>query len=284
MPIQRANPKNPRWVIDWPDLKAVCLRIMDGSTVDFTNSDNAREARENCTGTTWRGYTTGQLERWLREGFQSGAIHGLEEFIPPIREKRKFVFNEEGDEFHFDIAAGGGDNYMSHFTKRQEIAGLALDVEIGMSGVVPATVTAAYYSWLCKIAYSIEAAGIDTEITLKCESGRVFKNYSPSITTVIRVKQENEATDFLSWSPMLSPASLRTLLFVAEDLHAEARGYSVDPGHGSRTVRDKGWYVAYLPETQSLDINCDFRAIDFPEDRMTAQLREALRIATNDVR
>lgn len=269
--------------IDWTDLKAAMLHLISGDSSDFNLSSNKRLALEYVQGGTWDGFSKGQLERWLREGFQTEAIHGLEDFIPPIREKRKLRFSEEGDEFHFDIAAGGDDNYMSEWTKRDEIPGLAIDVEIGFSASVNSAVLNAYYTWLCKVAFSIEAAGIDTEITLRYEMNNFgcIGGRAPA-TTVIRVKKENEATDFLSWSVMLSPASFRSAMFIANTLHSESRKMEVATHQGSRN--SGRWAIEFLSDTRTLKVTCPWQAESFPEAEMTHQLREALKQGTNAAR
>lgn len=277
--LEKANPKSDRWTIDWADLKAIAIRLIGKDGSDFKRSANSREALSNVIGDSWRGFSTGQLERWLKDGFQTEAIRGLEDFIPPIREKRKFVFSEEGDEFHFDIAAGGGDNYMSHFTKRDEIPGLAIDAEIGMVASNRPEVLNAYYTWLCRVAFSIEAAGIDTEITLRYATQRhlIRGQLQKPYTTVIRVKKENEASDFLTWSAMLSPASFRGLMFVANDLHADARGMDVSPAQGQRSTSK--WAVKFNPDKRTLNVDCAWSDYEFPETQMTANLRTALKEA-----
>jgi hypothetical protein len=273
--------KDNRYRIDWPELKSVALRLIEGNTSDFKRANNQNSALGYVQGGSWDGFTKGQLERWLREGYKTDMIHGLEDFIPPVREKRKFVFAEEGDEFHFDIAAGGDDNYMSRFTKRDEIPGLGIDVEIGMSAGNNAAVLNAYYTWLCRVCFAVESAGIDTEVTLRYAMERYAfrRDATNPYTTVIRVKQENEATDFLSWSPMLSPASFRSLMFIANTLHAESRGHDVNSGQGQRL--SGRWGVKFIPETRTLSIGCPWNDHSFPEEHMTNQLREALREATN---
>lgn len=278
--MEKANPKNPRWTIDWSDLKQVALRVTDGNFSDFTRSINREHARDvvASSGDGWRGFSSGQLKRWLTEGYQTEAIHGLADFIPPIREKRKFIFGEEGDEFHFDIAAGGDDNYMSHFTKRDAIAGIRLEFTIGMHGHVRAETVNAYQAWLCRVAYSIEAGGVDAEITVNCPTLRLFNQDMRTVfPNVIRVKKENEVSDFLSWSAMLSPASFRGMMFLVFMLHGEARGYDVANGLGKENPR--GWGVEFEPVSSTLAIYCDPDATGFPEEKMTTMLREQLRKA-----
>jgi len=106
------------------------LDVVNGNFSYFANERNARlEAMESHSqdrrSSGFYGYTTGQLKRWVTEGYSTDVIQGLQEFIPPVREKRRLQFLEEGDELHLDIAWSGSDNYFSEWTKREVIPGLA---------------------------------------------------------------------------------------------------------------------------------------------------------------
>lgn len=283
-PVKTKPAEKSRFRIDWPELKRITLRLLAGDGSDFKNSSNRNQALGYVSGGNWEGFTRGQLERWLTEGFKTDAIKGLEDFIPPIREKRKFVFSEEGDEFHFDIAASGGENYMSHITKRDEIPGLAIHADIGFQAGVKTEILNQYYVWLCRVAFAVESSGIDTEITLDYSDVSSMFGYgnSEKTDTVIRVKRENEATDFLSWSAMLSPASFRSLMFIANTLHAESKGIPISSGQGRQDGGD--WNIEFRSEDRTLRITCPYMAREFPETKMTEMLRKALREATTNTK
>jgi hypothetical protein len=205
----------------------------------------------------------------------------LEDFIPPIREKRRFVFEEEADEFHLDLAWGGADVYMSRFTKRDEIPGLAIEAEIGMSGGTSAYILNAYFTWICRVAFAVESAGIDTEITLQNHVVRLYSEKSNQETmTVVKVKKENEQSDFLSWSAMLSPASLRGLMFIAKTLRCDREGINANSSMGGRVDGRGGWSVKFDPFTRTMKFSTPFDPDGFPEAQMTRELREALKSAT----
>jgi hypothetical protein len=282
--LEKANPKSNRWVVDWADLKEVGLTALNSPDnlskyVNRAGNRNVILKYAAVSDPNWTGYTKGQFERWLAHGYETSAIHGLSEFIPPIRDKRKFVFAEEGDEFHFDIAASGGDNFMSHFTTREQIPGLSLDIGIGFRAGVSAEILNAYLIWICRVAFSIESAGIDLEITLRNNSENVFRQtYGARYSTVIRVKKENEVSDFLSWSAMLSPAGFRGLVFFAKALHADSRGYDVSTGMGSSI--GSPWKVEFNPEDRRMVFDCPHKPYSFPEADMQSQLLAQLKLAS----
>lgn len=271
------------FTIDWADFKQ---KLLSGLSGQSDLKVNRQKFLSRFAGGSWEGFTRGQLERWLREGFQTEAIHGLTEFVPPIREKRKYVFNEDGDEFHYDLAASGDDKYMSSFTKRESIPGVAIEAGIMFSSSTSAETVNAYSVWLCKIAWSLESAGIDTQITLDFPSwnmnegnwrnageGTLFHN-------IVRVKKENEATDFLSWSAMLSPASLRSIGFALGDLHMDSLGLKTNSGWGRGMPDRVQWKCRYDSDRRVIVI--ENRYIGgygslFPEEDMSRQFRECLK-------
>src|SRR5215831_2585932 len=154
------------FTIDWADFKSKLKTvIVDGKTGGEFLKINARSFESHCKHSgSFTGVSLGQMQRWLTEGYQTESIHGLSEFTPPIREKRKLRFSEEGDEFHLDLAYSGVDNYMSEWTKRETIPGVAIEAGIMFAGMVDSKVVAEYETWICKVAYSLESAGIDCQI------------------------------------------------------------------------------------------------------------------------
>ena len=274
------------FTIDWADFKAKLRAvIVEKKPADFLKINRDSFQKHARKSGDWSGVTLGQMERWLTEGYKTDSIHGLSEFVPPIREKRKLRFAEEGDEFHFDIAASGGENYMSEWTKRESIPGVAIEAGIMFAGSVSARVVGAYNSWLCKIAYSLESAGIDCQITLdfpswnlgndrthrRAGSGKLYHN-------VVRVKRENEASDFLSWSAMLSPAALRNFGFCLGDLHCESRNEETSWSFGRGVPERSSWRCDYDSDRRVIVIqNRYMDSSEFPNSEMTAQFRRCLK-------
>jgi len=263
--------------IDWNDLREVLRKVVSGNTSDLKRPGNKDLAATFIQGGTWAGFTKGQVERWLHEGYKTETIHGLEDLVPPIREKRKYIFSEDGDEYHHDMMLSGEDNFTSSFTKRETIPGMALEAECSFSGAVDASVVNAYIVWVCKLAISLETAGIDTDITFKLQSrnvtgdGRIYQ-------TSIRVKRENEASDFFAWSPMLSPAAFRAFGFIARLLHCDREEQTAKSsmGQGMSGLRS-AWKVLYDSERNVITCQVPYMGSrQFPEEDMTRQFRAAL--------
>jgi len=265
-----------RFVIDWADLKKASLDSIDGkASQHFKNSTNQRVATEALRGGSWNGYTGGQLRRWLHEGYQSGEALDLTTLVP-IREQRKYVFNDEDGEFNLDLVLSGEDRYYSEWTREENIPGLAIEAEICMSAATSERVLCEYFRWLNQAIYSLETAGIDIQLDLiyDCASGLFQGHDAKRFVTQIRVKQEGEISDFNSWSAMVSPASLRGLMFTAICLHAESSAVQVQWGLGRRDRTD--WGVKYDRERAHMMIQPAWNDSAFPQSRMDAQFKSAL--------
>jgi hypothetical protein len=267
-----------RYTVEWETLRDVTLRLCKGDGSDFSRPSNRRYALETIKGDRsydqWRGYTVNQLNEWLTSGYQNPAIHNLDDFAPPIREKRQYIVTEDGEEMLIDLVLSGADEYYGDFTKQDVIPGLAVDAEVGMVVSNDSRVLIDYFKWLNRTLYALDSVGIDCEVTLKYECRSLFRQSGRPTTTVVAVKRENEKTDFLSWSPMISPASFRSLIFVANLINAEARDWDVERGQGTRGGGQ--WSVDYVPETSTLRIDCEWSSRVFPEEKMQAMFDKCL--------
>jgi hypothetical protein len=265
-----------RYVIDWADLKRVCLDSIAGkASKHFQDGRNRSTATEALKGGRWHGYEGGQLTRWLNEGYKSGEAMDLGSLIP-VREKRRFVFTEDNGEFQLDRVLSGEDRYLADWTRLERIPGLAIEVEIAMAASTDSSVLTNYFRWLNQAIYSLETSGIDVQLDLiyNCASGLFERHDRERFLTQIRVKQEGEISDFNSWSAMISPASLRGLMFAAICKHAEDRSVTVQYGLGRRDASD--WSVVFNAQSQKMVINPAWPGSPFPEARMTAQFKSAL--------
>lgn len=268
-----------RWMISWRELKEIARRVMDNDMSDFPRNPAAKEQAHRAIhlqrGTSWHGYTVGQLSRWLSDGYESETIQSLQDFTPPLREKRRYIFDEEGDEIHLDLAWSGADNFHSQWTKRETIPGVSIEVATCFSFGASAQPINDYNRWVCKVVYSLETSGVDCEINTVCQDRNLF-NDGEIRTTVVRLKSENEATDFLSFSAMLGPPAFRSFMFLAHSVWAEEEMGKIDQGQGSVSGHDE-WGVEYDSEHRVIRLTAPYHPSKFPEEDMTRQLREVLK-------
>jgi len=269
-----------RVTIEWEDLRERVLSLQAGSRKGFKRAANATKAKKcvnpDYSRAQWAGFSKGELQDWLQHGYQSSELKGFDTFLPPIREESRMVIAEEGDEMLLDLALDGEDEYMLDWTKTESIPGLAIDAEIGMVCTTGHRILGQYFTWLNRAVTALELHGIDCQITIrhKADSGMVQEAASSPRTTVIRVKKENERSDFTAWSPMVSPASFRGLTFVAMCMHADQVGMTITSGMGRRN--GGSWNVKYERETGTIHLDCPYSPSSFPEDEMTAKLKAVL--------
>jgi hypothetical protein len=266
--------------IDWADLKAAMQSTIAGNPPAMRIADHAVRFREYLTKSRsrWTGFSDADVKRWLERGYK---LDGLNFDNPPIpiREKRRLVFEDEGEEFHLDRAYSGEDTAFSQWTTREVIPGLAIEAEICFSAATDHSILTSYFQFLCRAIYSLEKSGIDLQVSLKSTVRSLYQK-SPSIqSTLIRVKRENEATDFQSWSAMLSPASLRAYAFCAMLLHADSENKVAAYGLGQCNVPGlDGFKVSWNAERRVIEIKVSQHGSRaFPTEDMEAQLRAALK-------
>jgi hypothetical protein len=266
---------DPSFIIDWPELKELLVNFLFRGKVE---SEALRSwwQRDLCrsSSSSFGGYSTDQLKRWLTTGYQSKAIQGLADLSPPIREKRRLQFTDEGDEIHLDLAWSGVDNYMSQWTKRETIPGVTLSLELDASAGSSEALFA-YQRWMAEAIYALESSGVDCEVEIFTLSNSLFQGQKGTARTAVRVKRSGEIADFLSFSAMLSPAAFRGIIFSLFKLQGIRQGYGMI-GHGSGVTNT--WAVKYEPEIKSIVARCNWNEHGaFPAERMTAELRQAIK-------
>jgi hypothetical protein len=263
------------FTIDWVDLKSFAQAAMRGQNLGL-RPRNAEVFEHLTNPVSWNGFDRGQVERWMKSGYDAAPIQGLGE-AAPVRERRRFIMAEEGDEISIPDALGGEEYFMIKPTKRETVPGVSLDVIVTFASTTPAEVVNAYNAWVCRTAYSFDISGIDAEITLNFSVMRSIQGIPGRTNTRVRVKKSGELIDFVSISPMLSPAAFRGFLFSACALHAESRGMNAASGlgHGDDSQL---FGVKYNPSTKKIEVKSQrLNAKVFPEARMTAELKQALK-------
>jgi hypothetical protein len=274
--------------IDWFDYKKILkATVLDGNGPTLNNNTTTRSFATHVSDSgSWRGYTDGQLKRWISEGYAPPEmVGGLSNLIPPMREKSRTIWNEDGDEFHVDRAMSGTDNFMSSQSRREVIPGLKIEAGIMFSSATNHTVVNNYTIWLCKVLFSLEQSGIDTQLTLDFPSWesvndssrkRAGTSGSTLYHSVVRVKKEGEISDFKSWSTMVSPAALRNFGFGAICLHANEINGTPSGTMGRGVPERSEWKLVWNEERRVLIVENAYTSSSFPESKMTADLKSVM--------
>jgi hypothetical protein len=265
--------------IDWSELKESMLKMTNREFPPFRSHNTAlMNGWLNSPNKSWTGFNSSDVKRWLQRGYQLDGLN-FEDPPIPIRDKRRLIFNEDGEEFHLDRAYSGEDSVFSEWTKREVIPGLAIEAEIGLSAATNKRVMTAYFQFLCRAVYALEQAGVDLQVTLNLTCMDLLGRDTGQIySTKIRVKRENEAADFSSWSAMFSPAAMRAYGFCAQVHHAESAGVNCPSYMGIYRVPFlKEWAIDWDSENARIHIRAvQHDAQEFPADYMETQLRDAL--------
>ena len=272
--------------VDWTDLHRMFRgTIMDGTTPDFRDSRNRDRYRELLTeASSWTGVTTNQLREWITTGYRPPNFGGIPGVIAPIREKRRTIMVEDGDNFHVELAYGGEDKFMSTRTKTPTIPGVRVEASVIFSSATDSKVVAQYLIWISQVLHSLEMSGVDAQLLLdfptwNCMNGP-DSGKDPGTGTLyhhlVRVKRENEMADFASWSAMVSPAAMRNFGFSMMAMHADKIGKTTRPSLGRGTGL-KEWKVEWNRERQVLKISNPYTQVySFEEEKMTKQFRAAM--------
>ena len=271
------------FTIDWIELREIAESFyLNGRTADalkrfIKRAHNRRQAAEHLTADYpggWYGYAADDVQMWLKNGYRPELLQDVG-FNPPIRDKRRIRFDEEGDEFHYDLAASGDDRPFSFQTKQPNIPGAAIQAMVSMSSGTKAKTVNAYNVWIARAAFSLEDAGVDCEISFRNDVQGSL-NDGKKVVTVIRVKREGSTADFTSWSPMLSPAAFRTFIFLAKIVGADRLGRDIEPSLG-RPLSGNDWKMEYDPKARVLVPHCPRSPSEFPQTEMTDSLRARLK-------
>src|SRR4029077_8218676 len=145
---------------------------------------------------------------------------GLAEIVPYTENRTSIDWNEEDGEFHLDLAYSGADDYFSLPVQEKRAYGVRIEAGIMFSSGVSDSVITEYMLWIAKVLWTLESQGINCSLLLDFPSvdsivhPKVRNSYGASnkppiaFHNLVQVKRENETSDFLSWSAMVSPAAL----------------------------------------------------------------------------
>jgi hypothetical protein len=271
-----------RTMIEWPELRDFCISALNGTKQKIQNSRNQttidyytyRLGSGGGCAVSFTGYSKAQAMDWAVNGYETSSLGDLSNALP-IREKRKFIYAEEGDEIDLSAAWSGEDNFMGQWTKRQTIPGVAMEFMYSFQSTTDARVVNQYLTWLAKSVTALEEAGIDPEISVNLK-GRAHWFNNRECNCLVRVKRQQEAVDLHSWSAMLSPAAFRTFGFVAVVLAGDSLGKYVDLGIKASSSANGNWDVKYDPETETIRTVTPYCPRDFPEETMNQKFRDAI--------
>lgn len=219
------------------------------------------------------GATSKAMEEWLKSGYKVESLI-LDPPIIPLRKRRRLNFRDEG-ELQLDLMWSGHDYPFLDWTKRDIMPGMRVDISLGFASIVNPEVIADFNRWVLRALVALESAGVDLEIWVNSVTRGLFARGDETVKVSIQVKKEGEQSDYLMWSPLMSPGGYRHLYFLADVLAADRfkRVVNEDLGYA---VSDGELSVKYNSDTQTIKIGRPAILRSFSEEEMDLNLREVL--------
>lgn len=225
-------------------------------------------------GGSFYGPTANQLIEWLHSGYrQPGLV--LDPPIDPIRKRRRIRFADEG-ELQLDLAWSGHDYPFLVWDERDIMPGMKVLIRENFRSDVPVNISIEYNRWILRALIALEESGIDLEVSIFIHNQHCLVGDSGETRHYIRVKKVGEQTDFLSWSPMLSPGGFRHLVFLADIIAADVNKKNIQSSLGNGTNGNEKWDVIFDKEEGELQFKCPYTPRSFPEAEMDLRLRDVL--------
>lgn len=282
-------------MIEWRDVKDRYIRsvelgeswpsqpAMDETLRKFHKQFAYNEKSENSD--KWYGGTPHETIEWLKYGYYSREILHSAEYVP-LALKDHVSWSDEDGEADISRLIGGYDDFYLGISKQIRKPGVRVLIEMSFVWSTSTETIRQYGAWIAGLLQSLEATGYDLTIDIWIPVDEVFEDDAPGIRThtLIRVKQENEISNFTEWSALFSPAGYRHLVFTAQCVAGDKIGKRVNYllGH---TIGGRTWSCQYDNESSTLKITVDQRPTDmfggdpFPKELLNKQALESGLIA-----
>ena len=269
---RKRSTERREFTIDFSALKNQWLAYVDGRlTPESPWLAQAVQDWKTARPGGWSGGNAKQVAEWCRDGYSAGELAGDFGEYHETRDRRRLVFGETG-ELHADLAMSGFDYPFQEWTPRRRKPGLAVHIEFTFAASTPAKVVEEYGRWIAQMVQRFETSGFDLEVSLSIPGiGTYQDDRTRKDVTHIRLKRENEASDFSDWSAMFSPGGFRVLGFTALALGGVFHKTEVCSSLGMPDGKGQ-WNIEWSPETRLLNVRCPNHSDSFPADKLTKQL------------
>lgn len=262
-------------LVEFSEVKAKWLSLYYGEKWHSQpNFDSQERFRKGGPWNKFQACSPDEMFQWVQNGFTSPEFPISDEYTPH-REDRRMIFSDEG-ELDLTLAWSGHDfPYLSWETIPKK-PGIRIVAQFQFSASVKSKVITEYGAWLAGILSGLESQGYDIELDLACLVSKLYTNssYGSEETVLVRVKRENELTDFSEWSALFSPGGFRMLFFTALALAGDKSGRKVNGSLG--IPRAHKFDAQYETDTATLTISTNGSAGKFPLEEMSNKVREAL--------
>ena len=237
----------------------------------------------------WDGGSYGQTCDNLRHGYRAPEFEHSAEYVPLGQKKRPSWSEEPDGDLDIGRLYGGYDNFYMIPADDEKKPGIRVMIEFAFAcGVSNATIEQ-YGAWVAGLLGALEQTGYDMEVDMWIPLDSLFVGkgqndddyYGGGMrdNVLVRVKRQNEVSDFTEWSALFGPTGYRHLGFCAKLVAGDKIGLKCSSGLGT-TLGGKGWDLEYDTAESILKIRVDQRGHGmyggdaFPRDRLNAQAVE----------
>ena len=225
----------------WPSQPAMGRRYMHHWHQDPYKLDRREKRFFHDTPATMLGY--------LDNGFHAKEFASAVEYVP-IAERRVSSWNDEEGEPDAGRLIGGFDNFYLGMSDKPKRPGLRVQVEYCFACSVEAKVIEAYGAWVAGMLGALEATGFDLEVDMWVPLDDAYDRQIRTRSNIlVRVKRQNEVSDFSEWSALFlraasatwasRPSAWRATRSTRGRTTAWATRSAVRPGAWNTTVRTK---------------------------------------------
>lgn len=286
-----ATRKERNIVLDWSDVKHKFLKVVgDGKPWDekdegLTNKHHRVAYRFSqyhhapYEEDSFVGGTPAQTLGWVRDGYYAPEFAHSAAYVPMAQKKRPTWSEEpEGDIDLARLYGGYDDPYMVPADQERK-PGIRVMIEYAFACGVSSKTIEQYGAWVAGLLGSLESSGYDLTVDLWIPLDQLFQGIPGRSNILIRVKRENEVSDFTEWSAIFAPTGYRHLGFISKLVAGDKIKKHTSDSLG-RTIGGKSWGLDYDKENSILKINVDQRGHHmyggdaFPKDRLNEQAKK----------
>jgi len=227
---------------------------------------------------SWEGGSAVQTLGYLRDGYRAKEFLHSAEYVPQAMKKRPSWSDCDGEIDTGRLLAGRDDFFLNR-ADRESRPGLRLQVEFAFASGCGSKTIQDYGAWVAGLIGSLEASGYDLVVDLWIPLEDLYQgdSYGFRSNVLVRVKRNNEVSDFTEWSVIFGPTGYRHIGFTAKCVAGDKIGKRATQSLG-HTIGGKTWGVQYDKETSTVMITVNQRAYqgeEFPKQKLTDEAIEA---------
>ena len=204
----------------------------------------------------------------LRNGYRAPEFLHSAAYVPQAEMKRPQWSEEPDGELELSRLYGGYDTYYLEHADQEKKPGIRIMVEFAFAWTVPAETIEAYGAWVAGLLGALESEGYDLVVDFWIPLDNLYGDGMRD-NILMRVKRENEVSDFTEWSALFAKTGYRHIGFASKLVAGDKIGKQCVSNLGTTLAHD--WGLDYDPEESVLKIHCGQRGgSTFPKDKLNA--------------